>query len=173
LRSGLIREKKRKADRQSEANDDTAEGKVLKKRKPRSDKGVKKSSAIAGLTGIPSDQNNLTSAPIQEDEDDDPPFDNDMNEEDIDTTLLSGSMTMCGSQIFHYGSSYHYPSGEYPTQEFANVKVEDDDDAEFNGDDFNFLRDYTGPAADFEVDENFFGQFEQDHEPTGSVYPPF
>lgn len=165
----MIREKKRKADRES---DNDVGGKSFKKRKPRSDKGVKKSSAMTGLTGVPIDQNNLTTdlTPAAADTN----HQDDMDDDDADDNLLSGSMVMCGSQIFHYGSSYHYPSGEYPTQAFASVSVHDDDDADGNSrdDGFNFFRDHgtlsTG-RLDFEVDDNFFGQFEQ--EPTGFAYP--
>ncbi|KAG9775756.1 hypothetical protein KCU88_g5089, partial [Aureobasidium melanogenum] len=198
-----IREKKRKAGQEDsgDLNGSPEPGQAFKKRKPRSDKGVKKSSTIASLTGVAATNpaNNPgadLSFPRQAETQAEAEADNSGNEMDdeggADDSLLSGSMTMCGSQIFHYGTSYHYPSGEYPTStqnsraELSRPGAEDDDndadadaDADLgppDGHDDGFGH-YTPPGTmdyEVEVDDNFFGHFEQDHHPhqPGFVYPP-
>lgn len=166
----MIREKKRKAN--GYATDDenrSAEGQTAKKRKPRSDKGIKKSSVLAGLTGLP-DQNVADGGFDQQTAGS--PLENNF-EEHMDDSLLSGSMTMCGSQIFHYGSSFHYPSGEYPTfgeADAPSANLHDDDgDSNSLGSDLAFGHDTPAATMDYEVDDNFFGHFEAE-QPT-SVYP--
>ncbi|EXJ87099.1 hypothetical protein A1O3_04057 [Capronia epimyces CBS 606.96] len=171
-----IREKKRKAEQ--DVDDFEAVGfpwlgQAFKKRKPRSDKGVKKSSDMARLTGVPANHGGdgasspkqavagLGSEPVTQ------------VDEELDDSLLSGSMTMCGSQIFHYDSCYHYPSGEYPTVDGSATELSKprDEDAEA---DFHFdfgLGQNTPPGTmDYEVDDNFFGHFEQEH--SAFAYPP-
>ncbi|KIX01690.1 uncharacterized protein Z518_09416 [Rhinocladiella mackenziei CBS 650.93] len=161
----MIREKKRKADRRADddAHNPAPEGQTLKKRKARSDKGVKKSSAMTSLTGVAHDQSKMEARRSQ------PIADTGLETvmDDGEDTYLSGSMTMCGSQIFHYGSSYRYLSGQYPTlhgQASASVSLpehENDDDDNSGSD--NQLGRVTPPGMtdyEIEVDDNFFGHFE-------------
>lgn len=177
----VMRNKKRKAERQ---NNDT-DGQAFKKRKPRSDKGSKKSPAIAGLTGQ-SPAQAVGDSSVQRPETDAPDFGaftfqpshemevpaNEMDQ-DADDDFLSGSMVMCGSQIFHYGSSYHYPSGEYPTAGGQGTADAGDFEAENtpHDDDLAYGQYLPDGAMDYEVDDNFFGGFEAE---PAFVYPaPF
>ncbi|KAI1627560.1 general transcription factor IIIA [Exophiala viscosa] len=172
----VVRNKKRKAERQVNETDEQA----FKKRKPRSDKGTKKSSAIAGLTGQTPAQNSETEQPQADGQglgafSFHPPAAVDVPanqmDEDDDDNFLSGSMVMCGSQIFHYGSSYHYPSGEYPTvggQDPAGPGKNDEETASHGGD-LEYGQYLPDGAMDYEVDDNFFGGFET--EPAFANYP--
>ncbi|OAP63640.1 hypothetical protein AYL99_02867 [Fonsecaea erecta] len=165
----MLREKKRKADRRSddEHADDTGAGgtRLKKQRRPRSDKGVKRASAMVGLTGVaaaaaasadsagsPSHQETVShgfgNIPREMPDDD----------ENISPTgtMLSSSMVICDEHIWHNGTSYHFPSGEYPTllsRDFARASVHDDDDP-FE----DFV--HAGEGAYDENDLHFFGQFE-------------
>ncbi|KAK4937939.1 hypothetical protein LTR10_021504 [Elasticomyces elasticus] len=174
----VMRNKKRKAERQA----DEPDAQAFKKRKPRSDKGTKKSSAIAGVTGqLPAPGSGATH--IEQPQADAQGFDplnfqppaamdvpaNQMDEDD-DDNFLSGSMVMCGSQIFHYGSSYHYPSGEYPTvggQDPADLGENYEETASHGGD-LEYGEYLPDGAMDYQVDDNFFGGFETE---PASVYP--
>ncbi|KIX98852.1 uncharacterized protein Z520_05313 [Fonsecaea multimorphosa CBS 102226] len=173
----MLREKKRKADRGSEdeqADDSDAGGVQLKKqRRPRSDKGVKRTSAMVGLTGVAAGP-----AQTKQNQHD---FVNDqrrMIDEDQDTskknTLLSGSMVICDDHIWHNGTPYHYPSGEYPTllsRDFARASVQDESPFE------DFVHaEKVGVGAQGACDESdldFFGQFEPETElgPQRFEYP--
>ncbi|KAH0832696.1 hypothetical protein AYO21_04762 [Fonsecaea monophora] len=169
----MLREKKRKADRRSddEYADDTGSGGVQlkKQRRPRSDKGVKRTSAMVGLTGV-------ADLPQPEQHHDDC-LDNhlgtmdEVGETSNKDTLLSGSMVICDDHIWHNGTPYHYPSGEYPTlsEDFARASVQD------NGPLDGFVHN-EGVNAEGAYDENdlhFFGQFEPETEfvQRGFEYP--
>ncbi|KIW23088.1 uncharacterized protein PV07_11314 [Cladophialophora immunda] len=178
----MLREKKRKADRRSDdehAGDSGAGGGRLKKqRRPRSDKGVRRTSAMAGLTGVAAAPADSVAGTSQQEQvqhgfvDIHPK----RRDEDADLsnkgTLLSGSMVICDDHIWHNGTSYHYPSGEYPTllsRDFARASVHDDAPI---GD---FVHDECMGAegAYDESDLHFFGEFEPETElvPRGFEYP--
>ncbi|KIW83442.1 hypothetical protein Z517_02687 [Fonsecaea pedrosoi CBS 271.37] len=160
----MLREKKRKADRRSddEYADDTGSGGVQlkKQRRPRSDKGVKRTSAMVGLTGV-------ADLPEPEQHHDDF-LDNhlrtmdEVGETSNKDTLLSGSMVICDDHIWHNGTPYHYPSREYPTlsEDFARASVQD------NGplDGFVHNESVNAEGAYDENDLHFFGQFEPETE---------
>ncbi|KAK7890273.1 hypothetical protein LTR67_008158 [Exophiala xenobiotica] len=168
----VIRNKKRKVEQQADDAENT-DGQVLKKRKPRSDKGVKKASVIADLTGYAPAQSMPIPGgePFYEDAD----LGNEMDTE-ADDKLLTGSMVMCGDQIYHYGSSYHYPSGEYPTiggRDAATMALNDDKANVGSYDtDIAFGQFLPDGAMDYEVDDNFFGTFEQDRRSAFSYPAP-
>ena len=191
----MIRENKRKADFTN------GEGTIPKKqmqRKPRSDKGIPRGSAMVGLTGV--------GEPVASASNDGPfPFglgddiftEIEMDEQALsqkdktsrscldarkalkgsDSTTLSASMTICGDEIYSQGKIYHYPSGEYPTllsRDFARTTVRDDDPAEDSI--------CTSPSHNFGLmttddydDVNFFGQFEHEEEEAKAVsgYPKY
>ncbi|KAK5074481.1 hypothetical protein LTR70_010195 [Exophiala xenobiotica] len=106
------REEKKKAKRQAE--DDGFAPPMSKKRKPRKDKGVKKSSTLNALTGLdmPADEAAETTKPS--------PFSNasgpaqtggDATKDDADDwNQLSGSMTLYGDHLYHNGQGYHFAS---------------------------------------------------------------
>ncbi|EXJ74064.1 uncharacterized protein A1O5_02358 [Cladophialophora psammophila CBS 110553] len=167
----VLREKKRKADRHSDDEHDpgAVDTRLKKQRKPRSDKGIKRASAMASLTGV-------TAAPADSVVDPTLPERNQhefvnihpmMVEENEETgvknTLLSGSMVICDDRIWHHGTSYHYPSGEYPTRlsrDLARARVQDDTPF----DDFVHDEGLGVEGAYDESDLHFFGQFEQETE---------
>lgn len=189
-----LREKKRKAERdvdEYEAHGFPFAAQAFKKRKTRSDKGVKKSSAMAALTGFPANDGAAHASSSKQAEEartrlesDNNMDDDDDDSDDANDALLSGSMTMCGSEIFHYGTSYHYPSGEYPTLNGSqSTKLGDADadangDADFHGSEFDFDFGHFTPSGTMdyqgEVDDNFFGHFEQQDQPAqpAFAYPP-
>lgn len=157
----MIREKKRKATQSFD--DDQAI--VPKKRKTRKDKGIRKISAMDSLIGGPAKQEDF----LYYGHEDPDVGDMDNGADSDDDEALSGSMTMLGNEIYHYGNSYHYPSGEYPTSNppnslatsgYSNTRAArgDDlaDDNIFPFEDYNF----SGPS-DYIVNDEFYGAFEQ------------
>lgn len=96
-------------------------------------------------------------------------FKKDLDEDDEDN-YLSSSMTMCGSQIFHYDNSYHYPSGQYPSLENTLTHpMGGSNDAEPK---FHLFGDFpSDDLIDCEVDDNFFGQFEPERNEHPYEYP--
>jgi uncharacterized Zn-finger protein len=178
----FIRENKRKADAPT-----SEEGRQLKKkqRKPRSDKGVPRGSAMAGLTGfgVP------TTPAVQEGPfpfgfGDDLVANMDIGSQTLheldsaagiraaksnaldksNSTILSASMTICGDEIYSQGNAYHYPSGEYPTllsRDLERTTVHDDVPAE-DGICTSPSSNFGVTAVDEDEDVDFFGQFEQE-----------
>jgi len=155
----MIRQKKRKAE-QSLGDDQSF---ASRKRKTRKDKGVRKTSAMDGLVGGPAKQEDVLYYGLGDADIGD--VDNVSDEDDI----LSGSMTMLGGEIYHYGSAYHYLSGEYPTsnppnslatsrESYKNASRGDDlaDDNIFPFEDHSF----SGPS-DYTLNDEFYGAFEQ------------
>ena len=66
-------------------------------------------------------------------------------EHDSETAMdLSASMSMLGSHIYHYGSAYHYPSGDYPSSSNS----------------LEIPANTYQPVAEQEMD-GFFGDFDQ------------
>ncbi|KIW20129.1 hypothetical protein PV08_00704 [Exophiala spinifera] len=158
----VARNKKRKAER--EAKELATGGRVLKKRKPRSDKGIKKTSVMADLIGQAHSESIAIPGAESASNDADSTHQADM---DVDDHFLTGSMVMCGDQIYHYGSSYHYPSGEYPTiGDNASASIQGnkhDANTDSNDTDIAYGEYLPDTAMDYEVDD-LFG-FEQDHQP--------
>lgn len=149
------REKKRKA------TSTEIEGQLPKKRRPRKDKGVKKTSTIASLVGGPAKQEDILYYGTYD------PEAGDLL--DIDDNLhgegLSGSVTMLGDHIYYGGNTYDYPAGEYPTSPpplsafgvdataaAAAASLEEDDIFEFED---------SVPASPSRIDDALFGAFEQ------------
>lgn len=158
----MIRNNKRKA---TQSLDDDQETAGLKKRKARKDKGVRKTSAMQTLVGGSTEQEDF----LYYGHEDAVAGRMDDNMDYDDDKVLSGSMTMLGDQIYHDGSSFHYPSGQYPTSNPPNSLANsgqsdvhaargDDlvDDNIFPFEDYNF----SGPS-DYIVNDDFYGAFEQ------------
>jgi hypothetical protein len=123
---------------------------VSKRRKPRKDKGITKTSVLDSLGRTATLQEDFMFYGHQDNELElaDPNAAMDENAE----AFLSGSMTMCGNEIYHYDNSYHYPSGEYPT----SYAPADESQTVNGGDRMDGLL-TTGEA----VDDDFFGTFEE------------
>lgn len=108
------RNKKRRAEQQEVDNE---EGVAPKRRKPRKDKGVKKTTAIDSLVAFPMYRRGSIVEADEYDSADDEESDayslygNDEEEqEEEDDPGLTGSMVMHGSQIFHGDNIYHFDS---------------------------------------------------------------
>ncbi len=193
----MIRENKRKADT---ADTEGSQPKKQKQRKPRSDKGVPRDSAMVGLTGM-GETVTLASdeGPFPFGFGDDPFTQIEMNEqvqsekdnaaraltrsktlkalEGSNSTYMSASMTICGDEIYSQGRVYYYPSGDYPTllsRDLARTTVRDDEPAEDSI--------CTSPSHNFGMmttddydDVNFFGPFEHEEARPEAVngYPKY
>jgi general transcription factor IIIA len=103
------RNKKRKAERQEVEDED---GVGPKKRKPRKDKGVKKTSAIDSLVGFPLYRlGSIVEADEADSDEDEVSEANSVYDDDEeDDAGLTSSMVMHGSQIFHGDNVYHFDS---------------------------------------------------------------
>jgi len=105
----IQREEKKKAKRQVE--DDEFAVAMPKKRKPRKDKGIKKSSTLNALTGVsmPADETANMTNPYPFNTADGPAqIDGDVLNDDVDDwNQLSGSMTLYGDHLYHNGQGYH------------------------------------------------------------------
>lgn len=159
----MIRNKKRKA---TQSFDDVQGTFIPKKRKDRKDKGVKKTSAMDTLIRGPPEQEDFLYYGHED------PVAGDLDNAMIldDDNVLSGSMTMLGDQIYHDGTAYHYPSGQYPTSNppnsLANSRQSNAHITLGNGDlaDDNIFpfedHDFSGPS-NYVVNDEFYGAFEQ------------
>jgi uncharacterized C2H2 Zn-finger protein len=178
----MMREKKRKGD---DLLADEGSG-FKKARKPRSDKGKPRGSAMAGLLG-------LNKAPTTAAEPEEGPFPFGFGEapgtQDLESAAasmqqdsnvprnlgtppfsnqkmdLSTSMTILGDYIYSEGVAYHYPSGEYPTSRTGQYEPTiTPQDLERD------LR--RASVYDDSEEVNFFGEFEQEQElePAGLGY---
>ena len=189
----MVRKRKRKADVADACDEDdflpTIGGgvklKKQKQRKPRSDKGVARKSAMSSLTGAASTlvppATSLAAARMevgafQPDFADylTMPMDEDPGDQyHHDSTFLSSSMTMYDDHIYHRGNSYHYASGDYPTllsRDLARTTVKDEpaDDLFSNADNAGTVNGLGFLGVDDYEDVNFFGTFEQELD---SEYP--
>jgi len=151
----MKREKKRKAEKEGD-------GEMAKKRKPRKDKGIKRTSTMASLTGI------LVSQPLAADGAGTSLAATLPDEVTEDHTFLSGSMTMLGSQVFHHSGQYHYPSGEYPTNRAPSPQLFNYQNPPRHEFEFGHLHDTT---MDYDVDGGFFGGFESERGPAPVLDP--
>lgn len=173
------RRNKRKAEKQAASFDDGTQ--EPKKRKPRKDKGVKKVSALATLTGI------LPPQPDEEPEDDEDngyqtpgstgqrcpryglgrarkarvpqkevPASSDEEDND-DWNQLSGSMTLIGDRLYHNGEEYEYSDGPSP-----------EDDMTGSG---SYSKIVNGAMVGID-DEPFFDNFEHEPESIRGVLDP-
>ena len=106
------REEKKKAKRQAE--DDMSDTSLAKRRKPRKDKGTKKISALEALTGFDTpadDMAGLTDIPPSSHPHViDHRLGSTIDECADDWNQLSGSMTLVGDHLYHYGQGYHFTS---------------------------------------------------------------
>ncbi|EXJ88331.1 hypothetical protein A1O1_05261 [Capronia coronata CBS 617.96] len=176
-----LREKKRKVEQdidEYEAVGLPFAAQAFKKRKTRSDKGTKKLSVMASLTGVSVNDIVNKEGTIKQAGEPQDDSDNEMDDDENDN-LLSGDMALYGSQLWHQGNPYHYPSGEYPTLPGVPapepVKSRDKEAAteavtDFHGSDFGSSNCTPHGIMDYQVDDDFFGQFEEDQ--PGFAYPP-
>ncbi|RVX74518.1 hypothetical protein B0A52_01644 [Exophiala mesophila] len=156
--------KRKTRDKKRKATNTSIEGELPKKRKPRKDKGVKRTSTMASLVGGPAKQEDIlyygTYDPVAGDLD----FDDNLHGEG----LLSGSVTMLGNQIYYGGNTYEYPAGEYPNSPLRLSTLGVDSTAAtasaapaatLDEDIFEFER--SAPPTPSRIDDALFGAFEQ------------
>lgn len=161
--------KKRKAERSTEGLDD--EYHEPKKRAPRKDKGVPKTSAFAELTGMPASADEIrarldnhlaesTYAFSQAKIADDKvakEFDSD-SDQSGDWDQMTSSMTLCGDNMYHNGRVYQYVDGQYsPGLHSPPLAPQDQRHARIN-----FTHSSDNETNSFE-DDAVFANFE--HEP--------
>jgi uncharacterized Zn-finger protein len=102
------RNKKRKAERQEVEDED---GVGPKKRKPRKDKGVKKTSAIDSLVGFPLYRHgSIVEADKSDSDEDEESEAYSVYDDEEGDAGLTGSIVMHGSQIFHGDNVYRFDS---------------------------------------------------------------
>lgn len=104
-----LREQKKQAKRSAE-DDVYSVGSASKRRKPRKDKGLKKSSILSSLVAGRDDQGTQQSVYAEAQNHEKSSFDDIMKEEEDDWNQLSGSMTMVGEHLYHNGRGYHLAS---------------------------------------------------------------
>lgn len=119
-----LQESDRKAKRRGD--DDLDITSSVKKRMPRSDKGVKKSSTLSALTGLKLTADSSTLAKYNAGFTEYPPIgynhesssmrrgshEDAIDDKDDDWNQLSGSMTLLGEHLYHNGKGYHLVSDD-------------------------------------------------------------
>lgn len=158
------REERKKAKRKAE--EDASGTPVVKKRAPRKDKGIRKTSALNTLTGFDMAADSpaeMTSFPpfsygsVQGQD-----FDGAMDDEVDDWNQLSGSMTLFDDHLYHNGQGYHFAS------EDGSAEASRIDDGQY----MPCHRPRPGFAPSNDMDTEPFFDFEHEREHIHNVLDP-